>query len=369
MTRPTLTDDLLLGAGPSNPYPEVGAALARPLLGLSDPALMDLVDETMARLRTVWRTENPLTFPMSGTGSSAMEAAFANFVNPGDPVVIASNGGFGLRMADMAKRYGGEVILVEAPWGQPLDPEAVLAAHSAPAILAVVHAETSTGVLNDLAPYRQRHERTLLIADCVTSLGGSPIEIDDLGVDIAFSGTQKCLGVPPGLGPISVSPRAIERMLQQPGAWYLDLNLLRAYVEGASPRAYQHTAPISMLYALHAGLGALLAEGLEASWARHAAAGHALQAGLEELGLELFAAEGHRLAQLTTVRVPDDVPGGLDDAAIRARLRTEYGIEISAGVGPLAGQIWRIGLMGHNARPRSVRLLLGALAEILGRSR
>jgi alanine-glyoxylate transaminase/serine-glyoxylate transaminase/serine-pyruvate transaminase len=328
---------------------------------------MALVDDTMDRLRQVWRTTNPLTFPMSGTGSSAMEAAFANFVNPGDPVVIGSNGGFSLRMADMAQRYGADVILVEAPWGQPLDPEALLAAHPSPALLATVHAETSTGVRNDLDAFVERHERTLLVVDCVTSLGGSPIEIDALGVDIAFSGTQKCLGVPPGMGPITISPRAVERMVPKPTSWYLDLNPLRSYVEGTSGRAYQHTPPISMLYAIHAGLGVLLAEGIEPSWKRHEEVGRSLQEGLEAMGLELFAAEGHRLAQLTTVKVPDQLPAGLDELGVRRSLRERYGIEISAGVGELAGKIWRIGLMGHNARPRSVALLLGALSEILDR--
>jgi alanine-glyoxylate transaminase/serine-glyoxylate transaminase/serine-pyruvate transaminase len=353
-----------MGPGPCNPYPEVTAALGRPLLGHLDPEFITVLDETCERLRQVFRTGNPLTFPISGTGSSGMEAAFVNFVEPGAPVVIGVNGVFGERMCDVAARCGADVVRVEAPWGQPLDPAAVLAAHPSPAVIAVVHAETSTGVRNDVASIGEGKGDALLVADCVTSLGGIPVEVDGWDVDIAYSGTQKCLGVPPGLAPLTVAPRALERLLPVPRSWYLDLNMIARYVTGAGARAYHHTAPISMIFALHAGLGALADEGLECSWKRHEEAGTALQDGLEARGLGLFAAAGHRLPELTTVWVPEARRG--DEAALRRTLLDRYGIEIGGGLGAYAGQMWRIGLMGHTARLRNVRLLLGALDDLLG---
>lgn len=358
---------VLMGPGPGNPHPEVIEAFGRPVLGHLDPDFIALLDQTNDRLRQVWRTDNPLTFPVSGTGSAGMEAAFVNVVRDGDPVVIGVNGVFGERMCDVAGRCGAEVIRVEAPWGTPIDPAALLDAHPAPAIVAVVHAETSTGVRNDIAPLADRPDGTLLLVDCVTSLGGIPVEIDQWRVDLAYSGTQKCLGVPPGLAPLTVSAAALERVVERPRSWYLDLNMIARYVSGEGARAYHHTAPISMIYALHAGLGTLLDEGLEASWERHAACGQLLHDGLEAMGLELFAAEGHRLPELTTVWVPEDLPDGLDDAAIRSRLLGDYGIEIGGGLGEFAGRVWRIGLMGHTARRRNVTLLLAALGEILDR--
>jgi len=363
-----LTDRVLMGPGPCNPYPEVQQAFARPMLGHLDPEFIALLDETNDLLRQVFRTDNALTFPVSGTGSAGMEAAFVNVVRPGDPVVIGVNGVFGERMCDVASRCGAEVIRVEAPWGQPIDPQKLLDAHPEPAIIAVVHAETSTGVRNDIAPLADRSDGTLLLVDCVTSLGGIPVEIDGWRVDLAYSGTQKCLGVPPGLAPLTVSDAATERIVERPASWYLDLNMIARYVSGEGARAYHHTAPISMVMALHAGLGAVLDEGLEASWARHAECGALLQDGLEAMGFTLFAAEGHRLPELTTVWLPDDLPDGLDDAVIRGRLLDQYGIEIGGGLGEFAGRVWRIGLMGHTARRRNVTLLLAALGEILGRS-
>ncbi len=356
-------DRILMGPGPGNPYPEVAEALARPVLGHLDPEFLALLDEVNERLRTVWRTSNPLTFPLSGTGSAGMEACFVNVVEPGDPVVVGVNGVFGERMCAVASRAGAEVTRVEAPWGQPVDPQALLDAHPSPKVIAVVHAETSTGVRSDIAQLGEGKGEALLVVDCVTSLGGIPVEIDEWRVDLAYGGTQKCLGVPPGLAPLTVSPRARAAIVETPQSWYLDLNLIARYVEGEGGRAYHHTAPISMIYALHAGLGALLDEGLEASWARHEECGRRLQDGLEELGLELFAAEGHRLPELTTVCVPD----GADDAAVRARLLDEYGIEIGGGLGAYAGKVWRIGCMGHTARPRNVELVLAALRTCLGR--
>jgi alanine-glyoxylate transaminase / serine-glyoxylate transaminase / serine-pyruvate transaminase len=360
-------DPVLMGPGPGNPYPEVIEAFGRPVLGHLDPDFLALLDDTNERLRQVWRTDNPLTFPVSATGSAGMEAVFVNVVRDGDPVVIGVNGVFGERMCDVAARCGADVIRVESPWGQPIEPQRLLDAHPSPAVIAVVHAETSTGVRNDIEPLADRPDDTLLIVDCVTSLGGIPVQIDRWRADLAYSGTQKCLGVPPGLAPLTVSPAAVERVVERPRSWYLDLNMIARYVSGEGARAYHHTAPISMIYALHAGLGVLLDEGLEASWTRHDECGRGLQDGLEAMGFSLFAAEGHRLPELTTVWVPDDLPDGLDEAAIRRRLLDHYGIEIGGGLGEFAGRVWRIGLMGHTARPRNVTLLLAALGEMLGR--
>jgi len=362
-----LSDRILMGPGPCNPYPEVIEAFTRPVLGHLDPEFIALLDETNERLRQVYRTENLLTFPVSGTGSAGMEAAFVNVVKPGDVVVVGVNGVFGGRMCDVAARCGAEVVRVDVEWGKAIDPQLLLDAHPAPAVIAVVHAETSTGVRNDLDVIGANKGDALLLADCVTSLGGIAVEIDRWGVDLAYSGTQKCLGVPPGLAPLTVNDRATDRIVETPQSWYLDLNMIKAYVTGGGARAYHHTAPISMIYALHAGLGAVLSEGLENAWARHAECGELLQKGLAELGFRLFAQEGHRLPELTTVWVPDDLPAGMDEAAVRRALLDRYGIEVGGGLGAYAGKVWRIGCMGHTARPRNVTLLLGALAEILGR--
>ena len=354
-----------MGPGPSNPYPEVQMALAAPILGHLDPAFLKLLDETNDRLRRVFATANPLTLPISGTGSAGMETSFVNFVRPGDPVVVGVNGVFGDRMCEVASRLGATVVRVDAPWGEPLHPEEILSAHPSPAMIAVVHAETSTGVRNDVAPLGEGKGDALLVVDTVTSLGGMDVEVDAWGVDVAYSGTQKCLGVPPGLSPLTVSERARRRLIERPPSWYLDLTLLSRYVndnpDGA--RVYHHTAPVAMVGALHAGLGAILGEGIEAVWSRHAECGEFLQQGLVDLGLELLVEPEHRLPQLTTVRVP----AGVDEAACRAELLHVYGIEIGAGAGQLAGQIWRIGCMGHTARRRNVVALLGALKEALGR--
>jgi len=359
-------DRVLMGPGPANVYPEVVAALGRPMLGHLDPEFLAVLEETVDRLRAVFRTDNRLTFPLSGTGSAGMEAAFVNTLRPGDVAVVGVNGLFGQRMAEIAGRLGAEVVTVEAPWGEPLDPSAVESAHPEPAVIAVVHAETSTGVRNDVEAVAHAKGGALMIADVVTSLGGVEVELDDWGVDVAYSGTQKCLGVPPGLAPFTMSQRARERRVERPSSWYLDAGLIAGYVEAEGGRTYHHTAPVSMVFALHAGLGVLLEEGLEASWARHQACGELLQAGLESMGLELLAPKDHRLPQLTTVRVPD-LPGGLGEADVRRMLLDRYRIEIGAGVGPLAGRVWRIGCMGHTARPANVTLLLAALADVLGR--
>jgi alanine-glyoxylate transaminase/serine-glyoxylate transaminase/serine-pyruvate transaminase len=359
-----LTDRVLMGPGPCNPYPEAVEALARPMLGHLDPAFVAILDETCERLRQVFRTPNPMTLPVSGTGSAGMEAAFVNLVRPGDPVVIGVNGVFGARMCDVAARCGAEVVAVEAPWGQPVDPERLLAAHPSPRIIALVHAETSTGARSDIAPLGEGKGDALLLVDCVTSLGGIEVDVDGWGVDVAYAGTQKCLGVPPGLAPLTVSERARERLVERSPSWYLDLRMIGRYTGPASgARTYHHTAPVSMVMSLHAGLGALLDEGLDAAIARHAECGRLLHEGLAGLGFELFAAEGHRLPELTTAWVPDHV----DDAKARATLLDRYGIEVGGGLGEFAGRVWRIGCMGHTARPRNVTLLLGALAEVTNR--
>lgn len=359
-------DPVLMGPGPCNPYPEVMEAFARPVLGHLDPDFIALMDDVGERLRAVFGTTNAMTFAVSGTGSAGMEAAVVNFVGPGDTVVVGINGVFGGRLADVAERCGADVVRVEVPWGTPLDQQQLLDAHPSPSMIVAVHAETSTGVRNDIAELGANKGDALLLADCVTSLGGIDLRVDDWGVDIAYSGTQKCLGVPPGLAPLTVSERAVERIRARPQSWYLDLNMIKNYVTGSGARAYHHTAPISMLYAIHAGLGVLLDEGLETVRERHQACGEALQDGLVERGFELFAAEGHRLPQLTSVRVPAaKLPEGMTEADVRRTLLFEYGIEIGGGLGELAGTGWRIGLMGHTARQRNVTLLLAALDDIL----
>ena len=360
------SERILMGPGPSNPYPEVIEAFSRPVLGHLDREFIELLDEACERLRAVFRTGNALTFPVSGTGSAGMEAALVNVIAEGDPVVVGVNGVFGARMCDVAARFGGKVVPVVAEWGMPLDPQQILNAHPAPAVIAVVHAETSTGVRNDLAELGAAKGDALLLADCVTSLGGIDVRLDEWGVDIAYSGTQKCLGVPPGLAPLSASTRAVERMRHRSQSWYFDLRMIADYVTGGSTRAYHHTAPISMIYALHAGLGVVLDEGLEAAHARHRECGEQLQAGLVARGFELVAPAGARLPQITSVWVPESrLPSGMSEADVRGVLLSRYGIEIGGGLGAFAGRCWRIGSMGHTARLRNVRLVLAALDEVL----
>ncbi|WP_028660262.1 pyridoxal-phosphate-dependent aminotransferase family protein [Nocardioides insulae] len=364
-----ITHRHLFGPGPTNPYPEATEGLARPLLGHLDPEFLAVMDETCDRLRQVWGTANTRTLPLSATGSAGMEAAFVNTVHPGDVVVVAVNGLFGQRMCDVAARCGAEVIPVEHTWGTPVDPERVVAAHPNPAVVAAVHAETSTGVRSDIAALGEAVRAAgdaLLLVDAVTSIGGIELRADDWGVDVGYAGTQKCLGVAPGLAPFTINDRAFARRVQRPQSWYLDLGLLGGYVGeagGSGGRTYHHTAPVAMVSSLHRALGRVLEEGLENVWARHAEAGQQLQQGLEALGLELFVDKDHRLPELTTVRVPD----GVDSAAVRRTLLERYDVEIGAGVGEYAGSLWRIGLMGPNARPDAVTLVLGALAETLGR--
>ena len=361
------SDRLLLGPGPSNLYPEALEALSRPVLGHLDPEFLALVAETAQRLRTVFGTRNRLTLPVSGTGSAGMETCLANLLEPGDLAIIGVNGYFGERLCEVARRLGAQVQAVHAPWGQPLDPAALLdARRRAPQarLVAVVHAETSTGVRNQIAPLCELQDTdTLLVADTVTSLGGIPVEVDAWGVDACYSATQKCLGAPSGIAPVTLSERAVQRIRERHHpvcSFYQDLILLEAYYYGEPPR-YHHTACSVLISAVHAGLGRLLQEGLPAVWERHARAGELLQQALPEHGFEVFAAQGHRLPQLTAVRLPD----GVVDATTRAALRERFGIEVGAGLGPLAATGWRIGLMGHNAQERSVSTLLGALRSVL----
>src|SRR5690349_14839611 len=355
----------LLGPGPSNPYPEATRALGGPLLGHLDPEFLKLMDDTCDMLRTVWGTTNRRTLPLSATGSGGMEAAFLNVVEPGDVVVVAVNGLFGERMCEVAARCGATVVPVGHSWGSPFDPERVVAAHRHPKVIAAVHAETSTGVLSDVAPLGAGKGDALLIVDAVTSIGGLELLADDWGIDVGYAGTQKCLGAPPGLSPFTVSERAFERRVREPRSWYLDIGLLGGYVGAASgSRTYHHTAPVTMIAGLEAGLDRILAEGLAAVQARHRAAGAELRDGLEAMGLELFAAEGSRLPSLTTVKVPD----GVDSAAVRAYLLENFSMEIGSGAGAFTSTVWRIGMMGPNANRASVKLVLGALEEAIAKA-
>jgi alanine-glyoxylate transaminase/serine-glyoxylate transaminase/serine-pyruvate transaminase len=367
-----IPERLLLGSGPS-PVPErVLAALARPTVGHLDPAFGALMEEMMGRMRAVMVTENRATFAVSGTGSAGMQTMVDNFVSPGDRVVCGVNGLFGERMADAMTRRGAAVVRVEAEWGRAIDPERLTAAvDGRTAALFVVHGETSTGVcqpLDGLAAACREHD-ALLLLDCVTSLAGQPLELDAAGVDVAFSGSQKCLNCPPGLAPFTIGERALERLRSAAApspSWYFDLQAILAYWRedgaGAPPRAYHHTAPINMIYALHEALGIVLEEGLPARWERHRRAHEALRAALEPLGLERVAPAGEALSSLLAVTVPADI----DEAGARRQLLLEYGIEVSGGLGPLAGRAWRIGVMGIGAEPEPQRRLVSALAEIFG---
>ena len=359
---------ILMGPGPSDVSPRVLAALARPTVGHLDPAFQDLMEEIKAALARLFNAPGHACVPLPAPGTAGMEAALMNLLEPGDRAVIAVNGGFGGRMVDMAGRAGAEVVRVDAPWGQPVDVAGVEAAlASGPAkVLAFVHAETSTGVRSDAAALcaLARRHGALSIVDCVTSLGGVPVDAAAWDADVLYSGTQKCLSAPPGLSPVAFSPRALEAVAARKSPvrnWLLDVSLLMAYWGGEGGRTYHHTAPINALYGLHESLVALFEEGQQAVFVRHARMHEALVAGLEALGLEMLVAPEHRLPQLNTVRIPE----GVDEAAVRARMLERWDLEIGAGLGPLKGQVWRIGLMGASASPWHVRLCLTALADAL----
>ena len=358
----------LMGPGPSDVPPRVLSALARPTVGHLDPAFVGMMDELKTLLRYAFQTRNELTFPVSGPGSLGMETCFVNLVSPGDKVIVCVNGVFGGRMAENVRRLGGVAVVVEDPWGAPVDPakvEEAFAANPDAALLAFVHAETSTGALSDaaaLAAIARRHG-ALTIMDCVTSLGGVPVLLDEWGIDAAYSGSQKCLSCTPGLSPVSFSEAAVARIKGRQGAcpsWFQDLGLVLGYWSGAK-RTYHHTAPVNPLYGLHESLVILAEEGLEAAWARHRDNHLRLRAGLEALGMRFVVSEEARLPQLNSVWVPE----GVDEAAARTRLLQEFGLEIGAGLGALAGKVWRIGLMGHSSRPANVALCLAALEAVI----
>lgn len=359
----------LMGPGPSDVPQRVLDAMARPTIGHLDPAFSDMMEQTKTLLRYAFQTENKLTFPVSGPGSVGMETCFVNLVEPGDKVIVCINGVFGGRMLENVKRTGGVPVVVENPWGRAVDPNKVedaFAANPDAKILAFVHAETSTGAQSDgaaLAAIARRHG-ALTIMDCVTSLGGTPVLIDAWGIDAAYSGSQKCLSCTPGLSPVSFGERAIDKVKARKipvQSWFMDLNLVLGYWSGEGKRTYHHTAPINPLYGLHEALVMLAEEGIENAWARHRAMHDLLKAGLTSLGLALVVPEGERLPQLNAVSLPASV----DDAAVRSRLLNEHNLEIGAGLGALAGQVWRIGLMGASASPTNVEACLAALGAVL----
>ena len=358
----------LMGPGPSEIHPRVIAAMGQPVIGYLDPVFVTMMDELKELLRYAFMTENPLTFPASGPGSVGMEMCFVNLVEPGDKVIVCRNGVFGGRMLENVERTGGIPVVLDAPWGEPIDPQRLadcLKVHPDTRIVAFVHAETSTGCESDAAALiRIAHEYgALTIVDAVTSLGGSPVKVDAWGADAIYAASQKCLSCTPGLSPVSFNTRAIEKVRARKTrvqSWFMDLNLVLEYW-AASARTYHHTAPGNSLYALHEALLLLREEGLEAAWARHRRHHLALKAGLEAMGLTLLVSEGARLPQMNAVRVPE----GVDEKEVRRRLLAEFNLEIGAGLGPLAGKIWRFGIMGYSCKPENVMLCLSALGSVL----
>ena len=358
---------VLLGPGPSMVDPRVYRAMSTPVVGHLDPRFIEVMDRTQALLRYAMQTENPMTIPISGTGTAAMETAVANMVEPGDAVLVCVNGYFGLRIAEMARRYGGDVAIIERPWGEVFTPAEIGAAlEKRPArVVAIVHAETSSGALQPLdgiADVVHAHGGVLIV-DTVASLGGVPVHVDAWDIDVCYTGAQKCLSCPPGISPITFSARAMQKLENRTGSvanWYLDVPLLGKYWGDA--RAYHHTAPISATYAMYEALRLVAEEGLETRWERHQHMATMLWDGLAELGLTLHVKQPkHRAPSLTTVCIPD----GVDDAAIRRTLLNDYNIEIAGGLGALKGKVWRVGLMGYSARRENVLLLLAALRKLL----
>ncbi len=358
-----------MGPGPADVHPRVLAAMARPTIGHLDPAFIGLMEEIKVLLRYAFQTENRLTTPVSGPGSAGMETCFANLIEPGDEVIVCINGVFGGRMLENVERCGGVPQVVKDDWGGAVDPakvEDALVTHPGARILAFVQAETSTGAESDVATLVELAHRhgCLTIVDAVTSLGGTPLKVDDWGIDAVYAGSQKCLSCTPGLSPVSFNERAsakISNRKTKVRSWFLDLNLVMGYWATAQKRTYHHTAPINALYGLHEALLMLREEGLEAAWARHRRLHLALRAGLEAMGLTYLVKEAERLPQLNAILVPE----GVDEALVRSRLLNEFNLEIGAGIGPLAGKIWRIGLMGQSCRMENVRLCLRALEQVL----
>ena len=358
----------LMGPGPTEIHPRVLTTMSQPAIGYLDPIFVEMMEELKSLLRYAYQTRNPLTFPISGPGSVGMEYCFVNLVRPGDKVVVCRNGVFGGRMIENVERCGATPIVVEAAWGEPIDPrklEEALKANRDAKLVAFVHAETSTGVLSDapaLIDIAHRHD-ALVIMDAVTSLGGSPVLVDEWGVDAIYSASQKCLSCTPGLSPVSFSERVVEYVKARTDkihSWFMDMNLLLGYW-GASTRTYHHTAPTNSLFALHEALLLVREEGLENGWARHQRHHIALKAGLEAMGLKFLVKEQHQIPQMNAVMCPE----GVNEAQVRKTLLDEFGLEIGAGLGPLAGKIWRFGLMGYSCRPDNVMLCLSALGSVL----
>lgn len=358
---------LLMGPGPSDVHPRVLRAMTTPLLGHLDPEFLALMNETKDLLKVVYQTDNKLTIPMSGTGSAGMETVFVNLVEKGDKVIVGVNGLFGERMVDVAERCGAIVIQVTAPWGEIIEPvsiENALRENPDTKIVAVVHAETSTGVMQPLKELSDIVHRfgALIVCDMVTAIGGIPTEIDKNEIDAAYSGTQKCLSAPPGLAPVTFNDRAlgvISNRKTKVQSWYLDLSMVQNYWN--DERFYHHTAPITNVYSLREALRVIVEEGLENVFARHKRYGLALHAGLEAMGLKLLVKKEHRLYQLTSVIIPE----GVNDLEVRKQLLHKYGLEIGGGLGELKGKVWRIGLMGYNAQQANVTQFLAALEDVL----
>ena len=361
----------LMGPGPSDVHPRVLAAMARPTIGHLDPAFVGMMDEVKAMLQYAFQTRNHLTMPVSAPGSAGMETCFVNLVEPGDKVVVCINGVFGGRMKENVDRLGGVPIIVENAWGDPVDPnklEDTLRSHGNAKLVAFVHAETSTGARSDaktLVEIAHRHD-CLTIVDAVTSLGGIPVKVDEWGIDAIYSGSQKCLSCTPGLSPVSLNERAIEKIKRRKSpvpSWFLDLTLVMGYWGGSNKRTYHHTAPVNALYGLHEALVMLQEEGLENAWARHEKNYHALRAGVEALGLKFIVREDSRLPQLNAIAVPANI----DEAKVRQLLLSDYNLEIGAGLGALAGRIFRVGLMGQTSSMKNVILFVSALKEVIAR--
>lgn len=358
---------MLMGPGPSDVNLRVLKALSTPLIGHLDPQFIKIMDEVMEMTRQVFQTSNQVTSVISATGSAGMETCFVNLLEPGDSAIVCVSGVFGNRMCDIVERCGAELVRVDAPWGEPIDPDQVRLAleRCKPKLVAIVHAETSTGVLQPLTEIsRLVHEAdALFVVDTVTSLAGTDVRVDEWGIDGVYSGTQKCISAPPGLSPVSFSPRAVEVMDTRKSkvqSWYLDMSMIRRYWAGAK-RAYHHTGPISMIYAIHEALRLVLEEGLQARFERHKNNHIVLKEGLESMGFEFLVAPEFRLPMLNAIKIPN----GVDDAVVRNKLLNEYNIEIGAGLGEFAGKVWRIGLMGESCTQNHINLLLSALKEIL----
>ncbi len=357
---------VLMGPGPSDVAPRVLQAMSAPCIGHLDPTFLSIMDETQRLLRFLFQTENALTIPVSGTGSAGMETCFVNLVEPGDEVVVCVNGVFGTRMSDIVNRLGGKLIRVDSEWGKTVNPNAVREAIKGkkPKLLAVVHAETSTGVCQPLEELSTiAHESgALFLVDMVTSLGGMEVALDKMGIDAAYSGTQKCISCPPGLSPISFSSAAMEVLEKRKSpvvSWYLDMSMVGSY--WGADRKYHHTAPINMIYALREALRIIAEEGFKARFERHQLNHRALVAGIEGMGLSMLVSESERLPMLNAICIPD----GADDLKVRKSLLNDFGIEIGGGLGDLAGKIWRVGLMGQSSRKKNVFLFLSALESAL----